>query len=220
MSNRAYALRLAGLLLCGGVGVLAGPAHAQTETSVADLLAGTAVPHAVKLKDLTPEWRRLTVTGDAMLGMGGMVQSMMQSLGAMFGGGGASDALYTRGAQIKLGDQIYLVGYRLPSQGIDFGSIMALGAAAAGGGGGVGAPPPKPEAPAVTPDSELALVLINMRTIASISDIRPFNLAEATKPAGPGLMDMFKNMPEPARPAPPPAKTPAPSKPTRAPAKK
>src|SRR5438045_8441037 len=106
MSHRTYTLRLAGLLFIGGVLGLAGPARAQTETSIADLLAGTAVPHTVKLKDLTPEWRRLTVTGEAMLGMGGMMQSMLQSVGSMFGGGGASDALYTRGAQLQIGHQL------------------------------------------------------------------------------------------------------------------
>lgn len=215
MAYRVYTLGLAGLLLLGGV---AGPARAQTETSIADLLAGTAVPHTVKLKDLTPEWRRLTVTGEAMLGMGGMVQSMLQSVGSMFGGGGASDALYTRGAQLKIGDQFYLVGYRLPSQGIDFGKIMAMGAAAAGQGG-VGAPPRTPPPAAITPDSELSLVLINLRTIASISDIRPFNMAEATRPAGPGLLEMMQKAGEQAKPA-PPAKAPAPGKPAKAPGTK
>jgi hypothetical protein len=218
MSHRASALRLAGLLLISGVSGLAGPAHAQTETSIADLLAGTTVPHAVKLKDLTPEWRRLSVTGETMLGMGGMMQSMMQSVGSMFGGGGASDALYTRGATLKIGDQVFLVGYRLPAQGIDFGKLMAMGAAA-GGPPGLGAPPRVPPPPPITPDSELSLVLINLRSIASISDIRPFNLAEAMRPAPPGLLDMIQKPGEQPKP-PPPAKAPAPAKPAQAPVRK
>jgi hypothetical protein len=94
---------------------------------MADLVAGTAVPHAVKLKELTSEWRRMTVGGEAVLGMGGMMQ-MMQSVGSMFGGGGASDTFFTRGATITIGDQQFLIGYRLPVQGIDFGALMAMGA--------------------------------------------------------------------------------------------
>src|SRR5688572_22878056 len=96
MSNRSWRLTAAALAVAGALAGLGGPARAQTapaaptETSLGDLLAGTAVPHTVKLKDLTPEWRRMTVTGDAMLGMGGMMQSMMQSLGSMFGGGAAA----------------------------------------------------------------------------------------------------------------------------------
>src|SRR3954454_17329352 len=94
------------------------PARAQTETSLSDLLAGSAVPHSIKLKDLTSEWRRVSIGSEMTLGMGNMMQSMMQAVGSMFGGGG-SDALYTRGATLKIGGEQFLVGYRLPSQGLD-----------------------------------------------------------------------------------------------------
>jgi hypothetical protein len=193
--NRA--LRGIGWVLAVGLVVSAMPAGAQqtqqTETSLADLLSGTAVPHAVKLKDLTPEWRRLSLSGDTMLGMGGMMQSMMQGLGAMFGGGAAAEAIYTRGAVLKIGDERFLVGYRLPAQGIDFGALMAMGAGAAGGKPAPDAAPKAPPSKPITPDSELSLVLVNVRAIASISDIRPFNLTEAMKSAGPGLMEMIKS---------------------------
>jgi hypothetical protein len=152
---------------------------------MADLVAGTAVPHAVKLKELTSEWRRMSVGGEAVLGMGGMMQ-MMQSVGSMFGGGGASDTFFTRGATITIGDQQFLIGYRLPVQGIDFGALMAMGAP---GRGAPGAPPKLPQRPAITPETELSLVLINLRAIASISDIRPFDMAEVMKPATPGPLE-------------------------------
>src|SRR5262249_17033336 len=92
MFERVWKFRVAGAALLAGLTIAAGPVRAQTETSLADLLAGTAVPLTIKLKDLTPEWRRVSISGEAMLGMGGM-QSMMQGIGSMFGGRGASDAI-------------------------------------------------------------------------------------------------------------------------------
>jgi hypothetical protein len=107
---------------------------------------------------------------------------------------------------------LFLVGYRLPSQGLDLGAIMAMGAGAMGGAGAAGGaapggppkmPPPKP----ITADSELALVLVNVRTIASISEIRPFNLQEAMRGPQGGLLDMMqKGAEQPPKPAPAPAK--------------
>lgn len=182
------------------LGVAAAPARPQSETtSMASLVAGTAVPRTIRLKELTPEWRRLTVTGEAMLGMGGMVQSMLQGVGSMFGGaGGASDALYTRGATIKMGDQEFLIGYRLPAQGVDFGALMAIGTA---GKGTPSAPPNLPRRPPISPDTELSLVLVNLRAIAAISDIRPFDMAEALRPAPPGFLDSLFNQAKEKAPA-------------------
>lgn len=168
----------------------AAPALAEVrESSLADMVAGTTIPHTIKLKELTPDWRRMTVSGEMMLGMGGMMQSWMQALGSiMGGGGGSSDAIYSRGASVKIGDQEYLIGYRLPSQGIDLAAMMTMGAP---GRGGPGAQPNAPKRPPVTPETELSLVLINLRAIAAFSDIRPFDMAEAMKPGPPSL---FENM--------------------------
>ena len=103
-------------------------------------------------------------------------------------GGGAIDAIYTRGATIKIADQEYMIGYRLPSQGIDLGAMMAMGAP------GRATPPNLPKRAPVTPETELSLVLVNLRAIASFSDIHPFDMAEAMKPAPPSLLeDMFKS---------------------------
>jgi hypothetical protein len=160
-------------------------------SSLADMIAGTSIPHTIKLKELSPDWQRVTVAGEMMLGMGGMMQSSMQMLGSMFGGGGASnDAIYTRGASIKIADQEYLIGYRLPSQGVDLGAMMAMGGAAPGA---PGAAPKVPKRPPVTPETDLSLVLINLRAIASFSDIHPFDMAEAMKPGPPGLLENLFN---------------------------
>src|SRR5437879_10510945 len=86
---------------------LVAPAFSDVrESSLADMIAGTSIAHTIKLKELTPDWRRVTVAGEMMLGMGGIMQSSMQMLGSMFGGGGgAIDAIYTRGATVKIVDQ-------------------------------------------------------------------------------------------------------------------
>jgi hypothetical protein len=183
--TRRSARALAGCL----VALLAAPAFSDVgESSLADVIAGTSIPHTIKLKELTPDWRRVTVAGEMMLGMGGIMQSSMQMLGSMFGGsGGASDAIYTRGATIKIAGQEYMIGYRLPSPGIDIGAIMARGAQ------GRAAPPNLPKRAPVTPESELSLVLVNLRAIASFSDLHPFDMAEAMKPATPSFFENLFN---------------------------
>src|SRR4051794_19098824 len=96
---RPAARALAGCFLMSLIGPALGEAR---ESSLADMIAGTTIPHTIKLKELSPEWQRVTVAGEMMLGMGGVMQSSMQMLGSMFGGGGGSnDAIYTRGASIK-----------------------------------------------------------------------------------------------------------------------
>ena len=115
----------------------------------------------------------------------------------MFGAGGG-DALYTRGATLKIGGELFLVGYRLPSQGLDFSALMAMGPGALGGGP-PGAKPKMPERKPVTPESELSVTLINLRAIGTISDIHPFDMAEAMKPPAPGLLDMMEKSKEKAQ---------------------
>lgn len=111
------------LVPVAGILTWMGAAHAQAETSLAALLAGNTVPQTLRLRELSSDWRRVTVAGEMMLGMGGM-QSLMQGVGSMFGGGAGTDALYTRGHTVKIGDQQFLVAYRLPAQGVDFGSTL------------------------------------------------------------------------------------------------
>jgi hypothetical protein len=188
--------------------VVAGPAGAQTdsllpaggpaptrvvETTIVDLLAGSAVPLTMKLRELTPEWRRMTVTGEAMLGMGGAMQSVMQSVGSLFGGGKLADAIYTRGATLRMGSEWFLIGYRLPAGGgMDFGSLIgAAMTAGMRGVGGAGAAPKHPEANPITAETDLSLVLVNVKSIAAIGDIRAFDLNEAIQSQAGGLMDMI-----------------------------
>lgn len=196
MSHVSRVIAATGLTVAALLSVLVAPVRAQSETSVAAVLAGSVAPLSLKLKELTPEWRRVSITGETMLGMGGMVQSMMQTVGSMLGGTN-SEAIYTRGAMVRIRGEQFLVGYRLAAAGIDFGALMSMGAAAAGAGGQGGAPP-KMERKPVTPESELSLVLINVRAIATLGDIRPFDLAEATKPAPPGLLDQIGGQSEKA----------------------
>ncbi len=178
---------------------LGGPVHAQRETSLSELLAGSTVAHTIKLKELTPEWRRLTLTGD-MMGTG-WFQSLMQGLNFVLAAG-AGDVIYSRGALLRIGDQQFLVGYRLPSQGVDVASLAGMAAEAIGGGGEGRGEASMPERKPLTPESDLSLALVNVRAITSISDVRPFNLDEALKPPPPGLMDtIFRQAKEKAEAA-------------------
>src|SRR5687768_16566445 len=120
MFDGARVATVMGLCVSALLSVASVPVRAQTESSIAAVLSGSVAPMSLKLKELSPEWRRISVTGETMLGMGGMVQSMMQTVGSMLGSAGG-EAIYTRGATLRIGGEQFLVGYRLAAAGIDLG---------------------------------------------------------------------------------------------------
>jgi hypothetical protein len=221
--------------LVAGVVALPGSAAAQ-ETSLKDALYGRSAPLTLKLKDLTPEWRRISVSGGPEAG-GGLSGLMGGIMGAMFGGGGApkpsSSVYYTKGDTVTIGGETYLVMYRQPAKGMDMAALMQAGPGAL--------PPPEK----LSPESPLALYLLNARTIVGIGEIRAFDMAveiaESEKAAqaeaalgealkagpgalgGPGAAIVEPALDVVAKPEPTPAPkkaAPAPKKPAPAPKKK
>lgn len=137
------------------------PCRAQA-TDVKDLLSGSAAPLTLKLKDLNTDWRRFTTSatgGD----VAGAISSVMS---AMFGGAGGGGAYYTKGQTVLLAGETFLVTYRVKSKPLDFASLMQAG------------PASRPKLEKLTPDTTLALSLLNLRAIASLNEIRPFNIQE------------------------------------------
>lgn len=156
--------RQAALVLLGAMLALLAVPSAQAERETEQVLAGQVVPLTVTLRELTPEWRRVTIGGAADASGGGM----MGFFAMMFGGGGpaAPNAYYTRGQTVSLAPgEVFLVAYRAPSPQPDMAAMMRQGP---------GATPPAPEP--LTPETQLSLALLNMRTITSLGDIRPFEL--------------------------------------------
>ena len=135
-----------------------------------ELLTGASTPATLKLKSLNSNWRRVTLDapGDAKSNPLGQ---MMGGIMGMFMGGAnppvVSPPYYTQGKTVTLGGETFLVTYRPAVKGLDMGALMK-----AGNGGGL----PAPEK--MTAESNVTLQLLNVRSINSISEIRPFNLEQ------------------------------------------
>jgi hypothetical protein len=165
-----------------GLALSAGPARAQEPPTFLDAVFGR-VPGTLKLKELSGEWRRMTLVGPAdasgaTQSVGGLMSGLM---GAMFGGGTAPKApnplpYYSQGRVVRVGEEVFLITYRAHFRPLDMTAMMA-----AKGPGDL--PPPEK----LTAESALALTLVNVRSISSISDIRPFDmereLAESARAA-------------------------------------
>ena len=151
--------RLRLFLLVSALAVLAVPALSQN-TDLKPLLAGTAnVPLTLKLSDLNADWRRMSV------GQPADINSMTRFYTA-FLGGGPGDVYYTKGDTETVGTDQYLVAYHAPTQKFDVQSIFRSGN------------PQAPKPPKLTPETVLNLSLLNLHTISSLSDIRPFDMQQ------------------------------------------
>jgi len=180
MPRQITCLPIALLLL----GALTAPAVAQGQRSnldSADLFNGRGPAATLRLKTLDANWRRVTINGPAELKGGGIGQLAGGIFGAMFGGGAPpmsspAPPQYTQGATTALGGETFLVVYRPNLKSIDMAALMLAGP---------GGKPPAPEK--LTEETPLTLTLVNVRSITSLSDFRPFNLqqelAESAKAA-------------------------------------
>jgi len=148
--------RLRALLL---LALLAGPAAAQPLT-LAEALSGKTLPLTLKLKDLDETWRRLSV------GEGGAALNPLAAIyGARAGALMSAGVYYTRGQTVAIGGENYLVAYTAQTKPLDVSKLSALLRSGQ---------PAEPDRPTV--QTTLALALLNLRTVGSLTDIRPFNL--------------------------------------------
>jgi hypothetical protein len=78
------------------------------EPSLANVLSGNSIPTAIKLKDLTPEWRAMSTNGQFEIGN-------FQAFINIFGGGAFATNYYTKGQTVSIGSETYIVAYSLLS---------------------------------------------------------------------------------------------------------
>ena len=125
-----------------------------------DLISGKNIPLTLQMKDLTgTEWRTLTLSNSTA---SGNIQELMV-MGLVYGAGGG--AYYTKGQMTSLAGETYIMAYRVQPKALDFAGLT-----------GANRRPLKPEA--LTPETTLSFSLLNIRTIGSLEDIRPFNLEQ------------------------------------------
>jgi hypothetical protein len=123
------------------------------DVDLKSLLAGKVHPLTLKLKELGPDWHCLT-TSEAT---GNLIQMYGMKL----------PALYTKGDTLTIAGETFLVGYALQKPGANFAALIR---------GASGSTPPEPERPGE--DTPVSLTLVNLRTIQTLRDIRPFDLKQ------------------------------------------
>lgn len=216
-------MRPAWLVLTGTLLAVGTPAMSRA-ADLKDVFAGDTAPLTLKLKDLRPGWYRVSLGGLPDAGGGNPFSALAGGIfGAMFGGGAPSapapPAYYTQGQTVVVASETFLITYRSQLKGLDMAALMKAGPEAK-------LPPPE----RLTPDSALALVLVNLKGVSSLTDIRPFNmeqeLEESRKAAESeaALREQFGKglgafggavppgaVPEPVVEAPPPTTKPAPA---------
>lgn len=161
-----YAWLMTGALLALAPGV----GHAQ-ENALSQLLSGTAAPTTMKLKQLGPEWRRVTLGGPVDTKGGSLGQMAGGLLGMMFGGGSPGSSApapyYTQGKTASINGEMFLITYRAQRKSLDMATLMKAQN-----------PADLPAPERLTGESTITLELVNVHSIQTIGDIRSFNLQQ------------------------------------------
>ncbi len=133
-------------------------ANANAQAELQSLLADQEYPLSIQLQDLDSSWRRVVVSDNSKNALGMQMQTWGAATGLEFG------VHFTKGEIAKIGENSYLVVYQLPVN-IDprFFNWHGHGQA------------PKPR----KPDAEtvLNLSLLNLKSIDSLNNVRPFDPA-------------------------------------------
>jgi len=178
--------------------VLASAVTSQA-SDFAQLLSGRVHPLSMQLKDLSGDWRRITLHGGAAAGGNVSVNVSGSSEGStsqnsnMLTTGGGGQAYVTRGQTVSANGQTYLAAYILPSTALNLNTLLQAVATKT-----------LPKMQVLTPESSLSLSLLNVRSIASIEDVRAFDMKSEiaqSQEAAKKLADLIKAAAEAGKPA-------------------
>jgi hypothetical protein len=137
------------------------------------LISGKQAPLSKQLKDLNSSWRQIAISGQYEMG------DLMKSWTGIFGTGGYNNIYYTQGQTVRVNDETYVVAYRLPASGktLTMKSLFesAMGSFTSLTGADCSSVSSSEK---ITPETTIDLSLLNLKTIGSLNDIRPFNLQE------------------------------------------
>jgi hypothetical protein len=79
----------------------------SAQPNLNDILNGKSIPSTVKLKDLNPEWRGLSTSGQFEFA------NTFQTIFSSFFGGALNASYYTKGQTVNIGTETYIVAYSL-----------------------------------------------------------------------------------------------------------
>ncbi len=152
------------------------PVHAQNATGAREplnfsqLSMQSVAPARLQLKNLNTGWQRMTVQSgenDPYAALyGGMRGAMFQDVLEQAGVG----VYFTRGQSVSLGGETFLVAYRIDNN-MSAQDVQNLFRGVGGHGNDGPAPGPRK----FSPDTTLLLSLLNLRTIGSLENVRPFD---------------------------------------------
>ncbi len=132
------------------------PAFSPSDMAWKNVMSGSIVPLTIKGRDLNASWRSFTVSE------GNDLTRLM--LGAY--GFAGSNALYSRGDEISVTGETYLVAYRLKAAPLDLNSMSSPGYAEK-----------MMQDMTLKADSTLQLSLLNVRMTSAFNQMQTFNPA-------------------------------------------
>lgn len=136
-----------------------------------ELISGKQAPLTRQLKELDESWRQIAISGQYEMA------DLMKSWTNLFAAGIYNNIYYTQGKTVKVNDETYVVAYRLSTSGepLNINSLLEniMGSAAAFTGGDCAS---ITAAEKITPETTVSLSLLNLKTIGSLNDVRPFDL--------------------------------------------
>ena len=173
------------LLILALLLTLRGAAQAQN-SDLKTLLFSPATSGPQTLKDLNSEWRVMSASASDSGGAGGA--NFMSAWLSMMSGAISSPACYTKGDTVNVGGETFVITYRAVTKPINMMALM-------NGRGNQNPAPPEP----FTPETKLTLSLLNLKNLASFSDVHPFDLkaelaAHQPPPAPPATEESVKNL--------------------------
>jgi hypothetical protein len=136
-----------------------------------ELILGNKAPLSRQLKDFDSSWRQVAISGQYEMA------DLMKSWTNLISPNIYNNTYYTQGKTVKVNDETYVVAYRLASSGepLDLNSLLEgiMGSVSGLAGGDCEAIASLGK---ITPETEVTLSLLNLKTIGSLNNIRPFDL--------------------------------------------
>jgi hypothetical protein len=173
-----------------GIGVALPCLGQSQEHALVGLLSGKAYPLTVQLKDLTSDWRKVTVHSAAIVsdnvsvnvnGGGNAANSQNNLVGSLSG----TRAYLTQGETMSACGRSFLVAYRVPGSTFDLGVLLKAMATKV-----------PSSTTKLTPESSLTLSLLDVASLGTLDDIHPFDMqAEIaeSETAARAIGDLFKS---------------------------
>lgn len=136
-----------------------------------DLISGKQAPLTKQLKDLDDSWRQIAISGQYEMA------DLMKSWTSLFGANLYNNLYYTQGKTVKVNSETYVVAYRLASSGepVNINSLFENLMGSVSGLAGGDCQTIK-SAEKITSETTIALSLLNLKTIGSLNNVRPFDL--------------------------------------------